>query len=102
MEGLPESAWIFAGSVIAALIVLFSGWLKQKISVHLLFRDIARSGLKIFGKHFQSTWVNSKSYPTQHPKTQSPAAPWCALNCFREYRPVREARNYLRLYTNPG
>jgi hypothetical protein len=32
MEGLPEYVWVFAGSVIAALIVLFSGWLQQKIS----------------------------------------------------------------------
>lgn len=103
MEGLPDSAWIFAGSVIAALIVLFSGWLQQTIT-----RASTVSGYR--QKWIQDVRNAFSKYMYELEKLSDLASDNNQFElCFGarstiliDTREIRKLRNYLRLYTNPG
>lgn len=103
IEDFPDAAWIFAGSVIAALIVLFSGWLQQKIS-----RASTVSGYR--QKWIQDIRNSFSEYITELEKlsdlaSSNPNADHCfgaRSSVLEDTRPIRKVRNYLRLYTNPG
>jgi hypothetical protein len=103
IEKLPDSVWIFAGSVIAALIVLFSGWLQQKIG-----RASTVSG-------YRQKWIQDirnvfSEYITELEKLSDLASSNSNIDhclgarssVLEDTRLIRKVRNYLRLYTNPG
>lgn len=102
MPNLPDSVWVFAGSVVAAVIVLFSGWLQQQIS-----RASTVSG-------YRQKWIQDirkvfSEYVEELEKLADLAACNGKENCSlggmqsiqNDTRKVRERRNYLRLFTNP-
>jgi len=102
MEWLPDSAWIFAGSVIAALIVLFSGWLQQKISRASTVSGYRQKWIqdirKVFSEYMDELEKLSDLASSNSEFNDSLGARSTILE---ETRPVRKLRNYLRLYTNP-
>jgi len=103
MENWPETAWIFAGSVIAALIVFFSGWLQQQIS-----RASTVSGYR--QKWIQDVRKVFSEYMNELEKLADAASSnknfelryGAKSSVLDDIRPVREKRNYLRLFTNPA
>lgn len=100
---MPDTVWIFAGSVIAAVIVLFSGWLQQQIA-----RASTVSGYR--QKWIQDVRDAFSEYMNELERLADAASSNSVSNqCYGagstvldDTRPVREKRNYLRLYTNPG
>lgn len=103
MEGLPESFWIFAGSVIAALIVLFSGWLQQTISRASTVSGYRQKWIQDIRKAF-SDYVGELEQLSDLASNNSESNPSLGahLTVLDDTRPVRKLRNFLRLYTNPG
>jgi len=103
MEGLPESVWVFAGSVIAALIVLFSGWLQQKISRASTVSGYRQKWIQDIRKAF-SEYVDEleKLSDLASANSESGYSFGARSTVLEDTRPVRKSRNYLRLYTNPG
>jgi hypothetical protein len=103
MEELPDSAWIFAGSVIAALIILFSGWLQQKISRASTVSGYRQKWIqdmrKAFAKYMDELEHLSDMASSSLESNHSFGAHLAVLG---DTQPVRKLRNYLRLYTNPG
>lgn len=103
MEGLPDSAWIFAGSVIAALIVLFSGWLQQKISRASTVSGYRQKWIQDTRKAFSEYMDELEKISDLASSNSEPNLSFGAHSTVLEdTRPVRKLRNYLRLYTNPG
>lgn len=103
MEGLPDSAWIFAGSVIAALIVLFSGWLQQKISRASTVSGYRQKWIQDIRKAF-SEYMDELEQLSDLASANSESGHsfGARSTVLEDTRPVRKARNYLQLYTNPG
>tara|TARA_B100000446_G_C10547710_1_gene339063 strand:- start:3300 stop:3857 length:558 start_codon:yes stop_codon:yes gene_type:complete len=102
MEGFPDSAWIFAGSVIAALIVLFSGWLQQKISRASTVSGYRQKWIQDIRNAF-SDYLNELEKLSDSASANSEADHSFGAHStvLEDTRPVRKSRNFLRLYTNP-
>ncbi|MDY6906108.1 MAG: hypothetical protein SWH61_15655 [Thermodesulfobacteriota bacterium] len=103
MEGLPDSAWVFAGSVIAALIVLFSGWLQQKISRASTVSGYRQKWIQDIRKTF-SEYMDEleRLSDIASSNAESEHSLGSRSTVLEDTRPVRKFRNYLCLYTNPG
>lgn len=103
MDGLPESAWIFAGSVIAALIVLFSGWLQQQISRASTVSGYRQKWIQDIRKAFSEyTDELEKLSDLASGNSESGCSFGARSTVLEDTRAIRKARNYLRLYTNLG
>lgn len=103
MEGLPDSAWIFAGSVIAALIVLLSGWLQQKISRASTVSGYRQKWIQDIREVF-SEYMDEleKLSDLASDNNESSSCLGARPTISENTRAIRKLRNYLRLYTNPG
>ena len=103
MEGLPEYVWVFAGTVIAALIVLFSGWLQQKISRASTVSGYRQKWIQDIRKAFSSYMDElEKLSDMASSNSQSDHSFGARSRVLDDTRAVRKMRNFLRLYTNPG
>ncbi|WP_163575095.1 hypothetical protein [Halomonas faecis] len=103
MGELPDSAWIFAGSVLAALIVLFSGWLQQKISRASTVSGYRQKWIQDIRKAFSEYMDELEKLSDMASANSNPGHSFGARSTILEdTRPIRKFRNYLRLYTNPG
>lgn len=103
MGDLPDSAWIFAGSVIAALIVLFSGWLQQKISRASTVSGYRQKWIQDIRRAF-AEYVDELEKLSDMASSNSEAdhSFGSRSTVLDDTRAVRKFRNYLQLYTNPG
>lgn len=94
MEGLPDSAWIFAGSVIAALIVLFSGWLQQKISRASTVSGYRQKWIQDIRKAFSEYMYElEKLSDSASANPESGHSFGARSTVLEDTRPVRKARN---------
>jgi hypothetical protein len=103
MEDLPGSVWVFAGSVIAAIIVLFSGWLQQKISRASTVSGYRQKWIQDIRNAFSDYLADLEKLSDLASSNQDTNHCLGSRSSIAEdTRPIRKVRNYLRLYTNPG
>jgi len=102
MDQWPDTIWVFAGTVLAAIIVMFSGWFQQRIS-----RASTVSG-------YRQKWIQDirdafLAYLAELEKLSDAASSNSdSKMCFgarstilEDMQSIRAARYYLQLYTNP-
>lgn len=100
---MPETVWIFAGSVVAALIVLFSGWLQQQISRASTVSGYRQKWIqdirKAFSEYLDELEVLSDKASSYNVDNRTYEA---NSNILQDMHQVRSRRNFLQLFINPN